>query len=195
MANASELFKTINATNDWHPHDHERSMVGEHRRSVARGEELFNNTKINIAGVAGLNDDLNVASIAGFCGTCHDSPNIGNHSVKAPLNIGIPDAGDKAPPALDISGLPVFTLTCTQGPLAGKIYKVTDPGRAMISGKCKDIGRFKGPILRGLASRAPYFHNGSAATLRDVVNFYDQRFAIGLTHKEKTDLVNFLNTL
>jgi cytochrome c peroxidase len=195
MANADKLFKTINATDDWQHNDNERSMVSEHRRSVAHGEELFNNTKINITGVSGLNDDLNIPSIAGFCGTCHDTPNIGNHSVKAPLDIGIPDAGDKAPPVVDISGLPVFTLTCTQGPLAGKVYKVTDPGRAMISGKCKDIGRFKGPILRGLAARAPYFHNGSAATLQDVVNFYDQRFEIGFTRKEKTDLVNFLNTL
>lgn len=195
VVNAHELFKNVSASNDWQHNDHERSMVNEHRRSIARGEELFNNTKINIAGVSGLNDELNVPSIGGFCGTCHDTPNIGNHSVKAPLDIGVPDAGDKAPPVLDISGLPVFTLTCTQGPLAGKVYKVTDPGRAMISGKCKDIGRFKGPILRGLAARAPYFHNGSAATLRDVVNFYDQRFGIGFTHKEKADLVNFLNTL
>jgi cytochrome c peroxidase len=100
---------------------------------------------------------------------------------------------------LDISGLPVFTLKCTNvpdgDPLKNKVYKVTDPGRAMISGKCKDIGRFKGPILRGLAARAPFFHNGSAATLRDVVDFYDRRFGIGFTRKEKTDLVNFLNTL
>ena len=65
----------------------------------------------------------------------------------------------------------------------------------MISGKCKDIGRFKGPILRGLAARAPYFHNGSAENLRDVVDFYDRRFSIGLSHNDKTDLVNFLNTL
>jgi len=190
-----ELLRKINATDDWRWDEHQHGMVDEHRRSIARGEELFNNVKINITGVAGLNDDLNVQSIPGFCGTCHDTPNSGNHSVKAPLDIGVPDAGDKKPPVLDISGLPVFTLTCTQGPHAGQVYQVTDPGRAMISGKCKDIGRFKGPILRGLASRAPYFHNGSAATLQDVVEFYDQRFAIGLTHKEKTDLVNFLNTL
>jgi len=190
-----ELLRKINTTDDWRRDEHQHGMVDEHRRSIARGEELFNNVNINITGVAGLNDDLNVPRIPGFCGTCHDTPNSGNHSVKAPLDIGVPDAGDKTPPVLDISGLPVFTLTCTQGPNAGKVYKVTDPGRAMISGKCKDIGRFKGPILRGLASRAPYFHNGSAATLRDVVEFYDQRFAIGLTHKEKTDLVNFLNTL
>jgi cytochrome c peroxidase len=165
------------------------------KQSIARGEEVFNNTAINITGVSGLNDDLNLASIPGFCGTCHDTPNVGNHSVKAPLDIGIPDAGPNARPVLDISGLPVFTLTCIQGPLAGKVYKITDAGKAMISGQCKDIGRFKGPILRGLASRAPYFHNGSAATLTDVVNFYDQRFSIGFTNQQKTDLVNFLNSL
>ena len=156
---------------------------------------MFNTTKINIAGVAGLNDDLNMPSIAGFCGTCHDTPNVGDHSVKAPLDIGIGDAGDKTPPVLDISGLPVFTLTCTAGPLAGQIFVVTDPGRALISGQCADIGKVKGPILRGLAARAPYFHNGSAATLLDAVNFYDQRFGIGFTHQQKEDLVNFLKTL
>jgi cytochrome c peroxidase len=165
------------------------------RQSIARGEEVLNNTNINIRGVSGLNDDLNLPSIPGFCGTCHDTPNVGNHSVKAPLDIGIPDADAKSPPGLDISELPVFTLTCTQGPLTGQIYKVTDPGRALITGQCKDIGRFKGPILRGLAGRAPYFHNGSAATLLDVVNFYDQRFGIGFTDQQKTDLVNFLNAL
>ncbi len=175
-----------------------KPWLGQHddlRRSIARGEGVFNTTNINITGVAGLNDALNIASIHGFCGTCHDTPNVGNHSVKAPLNIGIADAGDKSPPALDISGLPVFTLTCMKGPLAGQIFTVTDPGRALISGQCADIGKVKGPILRGLAARAPYFHNGSAASLLDVVNFYDQRFSIGFTDREKNDLVNFLSAL
>jgi cytochrome c peroxidase len=167
----------------------------ERRQSVARGEDVFNNTNINITGVTGLNDVLNQPSIAGFCGTCHDTPNVGNHSVKAPLDIGIPDAGPNTPPVLDISGLPVFKLTCTAGALTGKVYYVTDPGKATISGLCSDIGRLKGPILRGLAARAPYFHNGSAATLTDVVNFYDQRFKIGFTDQQKIDLVNFLNSL
>ena len=53
----------------------------------------------------------------------------------------------------------------------------------------------KGPILRGLAGRAPYFHNGSAATLLDVVDFYDQRFSIGFSEQEKRDLVAFLKSL
>jgi cytochrome c peroxidase len=169
----------------------------QYRKSIARGEEVFNKTNINISDVAGLNDVLNQPNIAGFCGTCHDTPNVGNHSVKAPLNIGIANAGPNSPPALDISGLPVFTLHCTltQGPLAGQDFFVTDPGRALITGKCADIGKVKGPILRGLAARAPYFHNGSAATLLDAVNFYDQRFNIGFTDQQKQDLVNFLNTL
>jgi cytochrome c peroxidase len=65
----------------------------------------------------------------------------------------------------------------------------------MISGKCADIGKLKGPVLRGLAGRAPYFHNGAAATLDDVVSFYDQRFGIGFTAQETKDLVAFLRTL
>jgi len=199
MGNIEELFKTVTFRDGWRFNEHEHDMVSEHRRSVARGEELFNTTKINITGVSGLNDKLGIDSIGGFCGTCHDAPNVGNHSVKLPIDIGVPDAGANKPPALDIAELPVFTLTCSNvadgHPLKGKVYQVTDPGRAMISGKCEDIGRFKGPILRGLAGRAPYFHNGAAATLRDVVEFYDQRFNIGFTHKQKNDLVNFLNTL
>jgi hypothetical protein len=196
-ANIEELFKTVNITDGWRFDDHERNKVSEHRRSIARGQELFNSTKIAITGVSGLNDKLGVDRIDGFCGTCHDAPNVGDHSVKLPINIGIPDAGGKKPPALDIAGLPVFKLTCklTDGPLAGKVYRVTDPGRALITGKCADIGLFKGPILRGLAARAPYFHNGSAATLDELVDFYDQRFAIGFTREQKKDLVAFLNAL
>jgi cytochrome c peroxidase len=53
----------------------------------------------------------------------------------------------------------------------------------------------KGPVLRGLSSRAPYFHNGSADSLDDVLDFYNKRFNIGLTPQEKKDLIAFLNTL
>ncbi|HEY6339192.1 MAG TPA: hypothetical protein VIW68_11935 [Candidatus Sulfotelmatobacter sp.] len=69
--------------------------------------------------------------------------------------------------------LPVFELVCAQGPLAGATYYTSDPGKALITGQCSDIGKGKGLILRGLAARAPYFHNGVAANLQQVVNFYD----------------------
>jgi len=63
-----------------------------------------------------------------------------------------------------------------------------------ITGRWKDIGRFKGPTLRALASRAPYFHNGSAKDLNEVVRF-DDRFGIGFTDQERDDLVAFLKAL
>ena len=158
------------------------------RAAIARGERLFNSKPIDITGVAGLNEDLGVAHIPGTCGTCHDSPNIGNHSLPVPLNIGV---GDTNSP-LDVSYLPVITL---RNKTTNQIVQTTDPGRALITGKWEDIGKVKGPILRGLASRAPYFHNGSAKTLGDAVNFYNSRFNLGLTAQEKADLVAFLNSL
>ena len=162
--------------------------MNSRRASIARGQALFNSRPIVIRGVAGLNDDLNLASIPGTCGTCHDSFNVGNHSVSAPLNIGVGDLNS----SLDVSYLPVFTL---ENETTHEIKMTTDPGRALITGLWKDIGRLKGPILRGLSSRAPYFHNGSANSLGDVVDFYDKRFSIGLTPQEKKDLIAFLSVL
>ena len=72
---------------------------------------------------------------------------------------------------------------------------MTDPGRGLVSGKFKDIGKTKGPNLRGLAARAPYFHNGSAKDLDAIVDFYNARFHIGFTDREKADLVAFLLAL
>ena len=171
------------------------SRLNEARAQIARGQAVFNNTVINISGVTGINDVLKQANFTGACATCHDTPNVGNHSVKAPLDIGVADAGALAPPVLDTSDLPVFTLKCVAGPLQGQTFIVTDPGRALISGNCADIGKIKGPMLRGLAARAPYFHNGSGGSLSDVVDFYDQRFSIGFTRQQKLDLIAFLNTL
>src|SRR5262249_16063998 len=73
------------------------------RAAMARGEEIFNTRPIEISGVAGLNDetfpnDFTVpTTLTGTCTTCHDSPNIGNHSVKAPLNIGLSDQARRTP--------------------------------------------------------------------------------------------------
>jgi cytochrome c peroxidase len=159
------------------------------KAAVARGQELFNSFPITITGVAGLNDLPGLSSVNGTCTTCHDSPNVGNHSVPLAINIGVTDYPAVA--ALDVSGLPVYTITCDNG----DVKHTTDPGRAMITGHCADIGKTKGPVLRGLAARAPYFHNGSAKTLDDTVEFYNQRFQLGFTDQQKKDLVAFLKTL
>jgi cytochrome c peroxidase len=70
-----------------------------------------------------------------------------------------------------------------------------DPGKALLTGKCADIGKIKVPQLRGLAGHAPYFHDGSAANLQDVVDFYDRRFNINYSIQEREDLINFLKAL
>ena len=160
-----------------------------HRASIAHGEVLFNTLPITITGVAGLNDLPGLSTVNGFCTTCHDTPNVGNHSLPLAINIGVTDF--PALPALDVSDLPVYSIQCSDGTRK----QTTDPARALITGKCADVGKTKGPILRGLAARAPYFHNGSAATLNDVVEFYNQRFVLNLTEEQKRDLVAFLKTL
>lgn len=167
------------------------------RAAIARGQALFNTKPITITGVGGLNDATGQSTIMGTCSLCHDTPNVGNHSKSVPLNIGIASAARRTP------DMPLYTLTCAPGTtniaatLSNGVATVqtTDPGRALITGKCADIGKFKGPILRGLAARAPYFHNGSAATLTDAVDFYNARFAIGLSSQETSDLVAFLQSL
>jgi hypothetical protein len=159
------------------------------RRAVARGQALFNSKAIAITGVSGINDEAafgKPAKLIGTCGTCHNTPNGGDHSVVAPLNIGLVDASRRT------ADMPLYTL---RNKTTGETVQVTDPGRAMISGKWAHIGRFKGPMLRDLAPRAPYFHNGFAADLDAVVEFYDTRFTIGFTKQEKSDLVAFLRTL
>jgi cytochrome c peroxidase len=159
---------------------------GSARESIARGEKLFNTKPIAITGVGGLNDALDMPVIAGNCTTCHDAPNVGNHSVTLPINIGTADVTQRTP------DMPLYTL---RNNATGAVVQTTDPGKAMISGKWADIGKFKGPVLRGLAARAPYFHNGMAASLSDAVTFYNTRFNIGFSNQEKRDLIAFLNAL
>ena len=176
----------------WASHRTSDEGAVDGRRAVARGQDLFNTKAITLSGVAGLNNETFSngvtlpGSFTGTCTTCHDTPNAGNHSVKAPLNIGLTDESRRTP------DLPLYTLRRISD---GTTVKTTDPGRAMKTGKWADVGKFKGPILRGLAARAPYFHNGFAATLMEAVEFYDTRFQIGLTAREKADLVAFLQSL
>jgi len=156
------------------------------REQIQRGQELFNTRQFDITGVGGLNDALGVTALRGTCSTCHDSPNVGNHSVPFPINIGTSDGSRRTP------DLPLYTL---RNKTTGVTVQTSDPGLALMSGHWRDIGKVKGPVLRGLAARAPYFHNGSAATLQDVVEFYMERFKVALSADEVRDLVAFLESL
>lgn len=181
------------------------------RRNIAAGEEIFNTAPLTITTVRGLNDNAALnrpTSFQGTCTTCHDTPNVGNHSLPLPLDIGV---GHTPQPGLEADAnvanglaqlsepdLPIYLVNGCPNPFnpgEPASFYTSDPGKALLSGFCSDLNRLKGPILRGLAARAPYFHNGSAARLADVVNFYDQRFQMKLTALQKEQLAAFLQSL
>jgi cytochrome c peroxidase len=183
------------------------------RRQIAAGETIFDTHPLLITRVRGLNDNPALGSpavIPGTCTTCHDAPNVGDHSLPVPLDIGTAhDPGGEADPEtaaalaeLSAPDVPVYEIDGCPDPFADAAHAddpqpifTTDPGKALLSGRCADVNRIKGPILRGLAARAPYFHNGAGRTLDEVVDFYDQRFQMNLTDEEKAELVAFLNAL
>jgi cytochrome c peroxidase len=87
---------------------------------------------------------------------------------------------------------------------------LNDKGRAGITGKDEDLGKFKVPGLRNVSKTAPYMHNGMFRTLRQVIDYYDnpdkfvadaiQRDSLltkplGLSESEKQDLEAFLRAL
>jgi cytochrome c peroxidase len=191
--------------------DHQEEARDAARRAIAAGEALFNSAPVQISNVRGLNDNATLgkpSTFTGTCTTCHDTPNVGNHSFPLPLDIGTshsvlpstePDPNIAAALAeLSVPDLPVYLISgCTNPFNAGQpeSFYTTDPGKALVSGLCNDFNRGKGPVLRGLAARAPYFHNGAAADLHELVNFYNARFSMQLSEEQKSDLIAFLNSL
>jgi hypothetical protein len=184
-------FKNISFTpfDPWESADFpatDTSTLTKERGDIGDGELLFYTKPINISGVAGLNDVLKQPVVKGFCTTCHNTPDVGNHSRARFFNIGI--ANTQANPLFSTE-FPIYSFRRNSD---GALISVSDPGLALRTGKFEDIGKFKVPKLRGLGARAPYFHNGMAKTLTDVVKFYNQRFNIGFTDEEIRKVVAFL---
>jgi cytochrome c peroxidase len=190
------------------------SMVGGYlaseRKSIARGEQLFHGKggttgdrgSFVLANVAGFNDFPGISNpLPGqSCATCHNFGHAGSDILaRSQRDIGIGGQGASTNGPAPASDLPTFKVTCPAGSFLWDPARTTvttnDLGKAMMTGKCRDVGSRTVPSLRALAAHEPYFSDGSAATLMDVVNVYDKRFSIGLTKKEKNDLVNFLGSL
>ncbi len=88
----------------------------------------------------------------------------------------------------------------------GLYLNYADSGRARITALQSDVGKFKVPSLRNVELTAPYMHDGSLATLEDVIEHYNSGGQphpnksgliqpLNLTTQEKQDLVNFLKSL
>jgi cytochrome c peroxidase len=132
-------------------------------------------------------------------------------------------AGDRdALPEPARTGLQIFRrkgncASCHLGPnltderyhntgVAWRQGRFSDAGRFIATKRDQDRGAFKTPTLRQVAGRAPYMHDGSIATLEEVVEHYDrggnrnpnldsELQPLGLSHDEKQALVAFLRSL
>ena len=173
----------------------------EFRASVARGNDVFMFRQFWIRDAAHINSIGLGNPIKRSCATCHNTQMTGQDLAPGWVDVGTTNYPTWTEPAVfsDKAELPVFKLTCDKSvpphPYLGRVIYSTDPGRALITGKCVDIGAIVMGQFRGLAARAPYFSNGSAKTLRELVDFYDRRFDMKLTEQEKQDLENFLSVL
>lgn len=144
---------------------------GNRRRAqIARGQELFNN--VNPGGSS--------------CRSCHNSANNGTNVNNLLFDIRSASVEARTP------DLPLYTVRNTT---TGEIRQLTDTGRGNVTGLWNDLGRFKTPTLRALAARAPFFHNGGAATLEDVVRHYETHLGFIFSDAQRADLVAFLNAL
>ncbi len=168
----------------------------EFRQSAARGAEVYYSRRFLIKDVGAYNDKGLGNPFKRSCASgCHNTLLMGMDLAPGFMDLGL----NSYPWADQRPDLPLFEITChadarPQSYLGRKIY-THDPGRGLITGKCADVGATMTQQLRGLAARAPYFANGSSATLRELVDFYDRRFNIGYSELEKRDLTNFLSTL
>jgi hypothetical protein len=169
--------------------------------SIARGADIFMYRQFWLRDSAHVNSTGLGNPIKATCATCHSAPMTGQAPAAGWIDVGTTNFPNWTEPATwsESSELPVFKITCARDadphPYLGRVMYTTDPGRALISGKCADVGSIVMQQLRGLAARAPYFANGSAKSLHEVIDFYDRRFDMKLTDAEKDDLIYFLGAL
>lgn len=178
-----------------------RPLTEEERRrtafqaSVARGANIFFDRRFLIKDVGVYNDKGLGNPFKRSCASgCHNT-------VLAGMDLapGFMDLGLNNWPWNKRDDLPLFKAVCRDDAVPqsylGRVIYTHDPGRALVTGKCSDIGASMTQQMRGLAARAPYFMGGEADTLREMVDFYDRRFNIRYSEQEKQDLVNFMSVL
>lgn len=173
----------------------------EFRASVARGNDIFVNRRFWVKDVAHINS-IGLANPAKrSCAVCHNAQMSGMDLAPGWVDLGTTNypTWTESPVWSESTDLPVFKLTCKAEakphPFLGRVIYTSDPGRALVTGHCADIGAITMGQFRGLAARAPYFSNGSAKDLRELVDYYDRRFDMRLSGQDKQDLINFLGVL
>jgi hypothetical protein len=177
------------------------SPQAEFRASVARGNDVFMFRQFWLRDATHINSIGLGNPLKRTCATCHNAQMTGQDLSAGWVDLGTTNYPTWTEPPLysESRELPVFKITCDKDapphPYLGRVIYTSDPGRALISGRCVDVGSIVLQQFRGLAARAPYFSNGSMKSLRELVDFYDRRFDMKMTELEKQDLMNFLGVL
>jgi mono/diheme cytochrome c family protein len=119
------------------------------------------------------------------------------YSLEAPA----PPAGFFDPAAAERGRL-VFTgaaecSTCHTGPTftSGDLHDPAATGMDPVWAQRSTTGMYRATPLRALWQHAPYFHDGSAATIPDVVDHYVSVLGLSLTEQEKHDLIEYVKSL
>lgn len=131
----------------------------------------------------------------GNCLMCHVGPNLTDEKLHNTGVAWLP--APSSPGQLDGQAGP------GDGAPAGVVGRFADEGGFAISGRADERGAFKTPTLRDVGRTAPYMHDGSLATLEEVVDYYDRGgrpnpnldrdlLRLGLPEEDKRDLVTFL---
>lgn len=170
------------------------------RQSVARGAALFSTKTFLVSDSAGITDTGFGNPVRNSCAFCHNMQHVGLDVAPGQVDLGTTNQPFARLPASRTSAeLPLFRLTCSRDaaphPHLGRVVYTNDPGYALTTGRCIDIGKITAQSLRGIAARAPYFANGAARTLREVVDYYNDRYSIDLSEQEKQDLTHLLEVL
>jgi hypothetical protein len=124
-------------------------VASRFRSSVVRGSDLFFGRRFQVP-AAVLHNGSSLRTSSATCATCHQG------SPSRWMDIGTTNRPDLAP----ADDLPLFRITCVSSapahPLLGRVQYTEDPGRALVTGKCADVGSIVMQQLRGLSARAPY---------------------------------------
>ena len=166
----------------------------EWRRSVARGARVFRERTFLISDSAGINSPIGFGNpVRNSCVFCHNMTRMGNDVAPGQVDLGT----TTQPFADPMPDFPLFRITCKGPPHPhyGRVILTHDPGFALTTGRCADVGKITLQSMRGLSARAPYFSNGSARDLRGVIDYYERRYNIGYTEQEKQDLINLMSAL
>jgi len=160
-------FNLFDAWKDLKPGSCGSRAADRKRAQIARGQEVFNSSG---------------------CNGCHNAANNGSNVDGRLFDIHASQVQHRA------LGMPLYTM---QNKATGQTHETTDPGRALRSGKWADMDRFKVPSLRGVVARAPYFHNGIAANLDEVVRHYETELNFKFDEQpgDREALIAFLEAL